>query len=163
MTNPFTFPLLGASILVAVTGGIQLGESTIGLIDPVHFQGPAIHPRERGAAIDESQIRPVEPGFASFYGWDEAEKARLQDCGGCEAIAARDLYFDGTEPSVTIHRAPVEEWVEPGSEQAFDSMGGPDETGIRHLDAELEERVVRYAYYEIETSGEPETIHSEGE
>lgn len=149
-------------MLLAVAGGIQLGESTIGMINPVHFQGPAIHPRDRGAAIDESQFRPSERSFASFYGWDEGESARLEDCGDCEAITARDSHFDFSPTPVTIHRATVEQWDEPVSDHSDDSMGGPEES-LDDLDTELEARIVRYAYYEIESSGDSEDLYSDGE
>lgn len=163
MSNFITLPALGASLLVAVAGGIQLGESTIGLINPVYFQGPAIHPRDRGAAIDESQLRPAaEPGFASLYGWDEGRSARLEDCGDCEAIAARDAF--AYEPEVRVHRATIDEWDQPAAEESYQGRGGPDEIQIRDLESELKDRVVRYAYYEIEAEEEPEEIYySDGE
>ena len=153
MNNMLTLPALGASILVAVAGGVQLGESTVGMINPIHFQGPAVHPRDRGAAIEEAQIRPAQASFGSLYGWDQGRSAMLQDCGDCEALAARDAYAEFHEPEVRVHRATIEEWEQPAASDEHQGMGGPDEIEIRDLDAELRARVARYAYYEIQ---EPE-------
>ena len=61
MTSPYALPVLGVSILAAVAAGIHLGESAVASINPIYFQGPALHPRDRGAAIEESRVAP-RPG-----------------------------------------------------------------------------------------------------
>ena len=44
--------------------GVQLGESAIAEIDPIHFQGAAVHPRDRGAAIDPAtRSRRAQAGY----------------------------------------------------------------------------------------------------
>jgi hypothetical protein len=63
MTSPFALPVLGGSLLAAVALGIHLGESSIGQINPLYFQGPAVHPRDRGAVA-----RRVEPAGAGAPG-----------------------------------------------------------------------------------------------
>ena len=92
MINPFTLPAVGTALAVAIVTGIHLGESSIGLINPIYFQGPALHPRERGVAIDETRASPAQPSYAQLYGWEEGDAARAVDCGDCEAIRARDAY-----------------------------------------------------------------------
>lgn len=145
---------MGASLLLAVAGGIQLGESAIAMINPIHFQGPAIHPRDRGAAIDETRLRPTEAAFASLYGWDEGNTARAGDCHGCEAVVARDLYADAytyayAEP-VVVHRAVAQDWQEsvPTADGKEDQGTGGE--GSYDYDVERKERIERYAYYPIE-------------
>jgi hypothetical protein len=146
MAGSYTFPALAASMLMAVAGGIHLGHSAIALINPIHFQGPAIHPRDRGAAIDEPAIRPTEPHFASLYGWTEGRSARALDCGDCEALAARDAYADYPLEPVVIHRAVSYGLDEPLPSEEADASGDPwfDEGPA------AEERIERYAYYQIE-------------
>lgn len=163
MNNSFTLPALGATILLAVAGGIQLGESTIAMINPVHFQGAAVHPRDRGAAVDEHAVRPSEPSFASLYGWDEGQSARAADCVDCDMLAARDAYVENYAPAVSIYRGLAQEWEEPVlASDADDGVGGPIEE-VSEFDRELKERVVRYAYYEIEAEDEGEAAAYWGE
>lgn len=163
MNSFFTLPALGASVLLAVAGGIQLGESTIAMINPVHFQGPAVHPRDRGAAVDEHAVRPSEPSFASLYGWDEGQAARAADCMDCDMLAARDAYVEYEAPAVSIYRGLAQEWEEPVlTSEADEGVGGPIEE-VSEFDRELKERVVRYAYYEIEAEDEGEAGASWGD
>jgi hypothetical protein len=77
----------GAGLLVAAIIGIQLGESAVAEIDPVHFQGPA----ERPAGIDPAAARTVvDDPYAEAYGWGESFPPGTAACGGdCEARQAR--------------------------------------------------------------------------
>ena len=100
MRIPFTAPALGGAVLAAVALGIHLGESSIGLINPIYFQGPAVHPRDRGAAIDEDAVRPRPASYGQLYGWADG---RAADCGDCDALAARDAY---AQPAVYSARVP---------------------------------------------------------
>lgn len=135
---------LGGAVIGAVALGIHLGESAIGLIDPVHFQGPAVHPRDRGAAVDPNRIRPSEPRYAELYGWDEGRAARLADCGGCEAIAARDAYAYSAEvPYFGGPSEPPRPRAEPPA---------PPEPAVPP--PEREARIARYAYYPVELRDE---------
>ena len=152
MAHPLTLPAVGASLFLALLGGMQLGQSTVRMINPVHFQGPAIHPRDRGAAIDEQQVRSTAPSFASLYGWDRGRSARIEDCGDCEALTARDAYRDTyaeyVEP-VRIHRGAIETLSEP--EAVYERTAPLEDPDVHDFDAELKQRVARDAYYEIET------------
>ena len=147
MINPFTLPAVGGALFAAVAIGIHLGESAIGLIDPVHMQGPAIHPRDRGAAIDENRIRPRAPAYGELYGWEEGEAARAADCGDCEALAARDAYaYTAVVPYfggiVETPAAPVT-----AEEEAWEAP--PPEDRV-----EPETPILRYTHYRV--AAEPE-------
>jgi hypothetical protein len=89
MASPFTLASLGASLLVGVATGIHLGESAVGMIDPVHFRGPALHPRDRGAAIDEQARLVPQPVPPQPYGWEEGYAARAAACGDCDVWEPR--------------------------------------------------------------------------
>lgn len=133
---------------LAVVGGIQLGESAVAEIDPIHFQGPAIHPRDRGAAIEEPLPPPARPRFAAYYGWAEGQAARAQDCGGCDAIAARDAY---AEPAVVFEEPLPPPRVWRGNRGDYVMTVVEPETLEEEPDAFLAEHedVVRYASYPI--------------
>ena len=143
-------PALGGALVAAVALGIHLGESAIGLIDPVHFQGPAIHPRDRGAAIDPDRVRPAGPRYAELYGWDEGRTARLADCGDCEAIAARDAYAYSAVVPYFGERGerPATAVAEPAPEPRLVQEPKP-------AVAEPESPIVRYASYPVD-AGETE-------
>jgi len=70
------------AVALAVGLGVQLGESTVHQINPIHFQGIPAHPRDRGAALDPRAIRPAAPsGYAQAYGWGEGNAARAAASG----------------------------------------------------------------------------------
>ncbi|HEV2865096.1 MAG TPA: hypothetical protein VGX37_01145 [Allosphingosinicella sp.] len=150
MASPYTLPALGASILAAVALGIHLGQSSIGLINPIYYQGPAIHPRDRGAAIDERQLAARAPAYGELYGWGEGAAARSADCQNCEALRARNAhaysaevpYFGGRAaapaPAVREAAAPVAVQVSYGDELP------PAEEVV-----EPKGPALRYAYYPI--------------
>jgi hypothetical protein len=160
MSSPITLPALGGAILGAAVLGIHLGESSIGLINPIYFQGPALHPRERGVAIDENALPPRQPAYAQLYGWDQGNAARAADCGDCAALEARDAYarpavysaevpYFGSREELRSQdmRAPVARRasyeVEPEPEYAAEEVIEPKSP------------VLRYAYYPVEEPVEP--------
>ena len=145
MPNPFTLSALGASLVLGAVFGVQLGESTIGLINPIHFQGPAAHPRERGAALDPTSqpTQPSAPAYAQLYGWEQGYAARAADCRDCAALAARDAYaysaevpyFGGDQEPVRpvrVHRAAHEDLAD-------EFVEAPP----------MDEPVLRYAHYPV--------------
>jgi hypothetical protein len=77
----------GAGLLAAAIIGIQLGESAVSEINPVHFQGPV----ERPVGIDPAAARTVvEDPYARAYGWAESFPPGAASCGGdCQARQAR--------------------------------------------------------------------------
>ena len=151
MVNPFTLPALGGALLASVAIGVHLGESAIGQINPAYFKGPAIHPRDRGAAIDPNEVRQRPTLYSEHYGWEEGRAARAEDCGDCEALAARDAYardysYSAEVPYFGGPAEPVraETVVEPAV--YFEEEEAPFEEEV----VEPEGPVVRYAHYPIE-------------
>ena len=108
MVSPYTLPILGGSLLAATALGIHLGESSVGLINPIYFQGPAVHPRDRGAAIDESRLPPRTPAYGELYGWESGSAARAADCGDCEALRARAAYARDYSAEIPYFGGPAE-------------------------------------------------------
>ncbi|WP_162806606.1 hypothetical protein [Sphingosinicella terrae] len=144
MHNPITLPLIGGSLLAAVAVGIHLGESAIGMIKPVYFQGPALHPRDRGAAIEESRLAPRPAAYASLYGWDEGRAARAAECPDCDVqrpaetrvYSAAVPYFGGGGTATSSLPEPVEK---------EETQASPPP-----LEAEAPKRdLVRYAHYPV--------------
>lgn len=76
----------GAGLLLAAIIGIQLGESAVSEINPVHFQGPA----EPVVAVDTAAApAPAPDPYAQAYGWGDSG-APGPICGGdCDAGQAR--------------------------------------------------------------------------
>jgi hypothetical protein len=144
MLNPFSLPVMGASLLGAVVVGLHLGQSSIGLINPIYFQAPPLHPRERGAAIDESALGSREPAYAELYGWEQGYAARAADCGDCEALRARDAHaYSARVPyfgsRTGLHRAVA---------------AAPDEIVVHYAEAAEDASprfadVERYAHYPV--------------
>ena len=144
MASPLALPILGGSLLVAVALGVHLGESSVGLINPIYFQEAPLHPRERGAAIDERSLNRAQPAYADLYGWEQGHAAIAADCGDCDALRARDAYAYSARVPYFGNRAEVRAAV----------AEARDELGERF--AEVPEEVVprvspieRYAYYPV--------------
>ena len=109
MTNPMALSVLGVSLLAAVATGIHLGESAVSMINPVHFEGPAVHPRDRGAAIDERRYHGARPPAPQRYGWEQGYAARAADCGNCDGPATRDAQaYSAVVPYFGDREAPTE-------------------------------------------------------
>ena len=139
-------PALAGSLVTAIALGIHLGESSVGLINPIHFQGPAVHPRDRGAAIDSARLpTPRGPAYADLYGWDEGRSAVLSDCGDCEALAARDRYaYSAVVPYFGGRSGPSPPAAEPDHGAEAETVVTP------HGEyAAREARVARYAHYPV--------------
>lgn len=155
MSSPITLPAVGGAILAAAVLGIHLGESSIGLINPIYFQGPALHPRERGVALDENAVRPRAPVYAQLYGWDQGNAARAADCGDCSALEARDAY---ARPAVYSAEVPYfGSREEPRAEQVRERVAVQtayvEEVEPEYAAEEVVEPkspVLRYAYYPVE-------------
>ncbi|HYG29706.1 MAG TPA: hypothetical protein VD887_05760 [Allosphingosinicella sp.] len=94
MDRRLKIPAFAGLILAGMAGGVALGESAIDQINPIYFQGAAVHPRDRGAALDPNALHAQATRFAEYYGWEEGQAARAADCFGCPAIAARDAFAE---------------------------------------------------------------------
>ena len=97
----------GAAALAGAILGIQLGHSTVAAIKPTFFLGPAVHPRDRGAAIDPREIEArrlarLQSAYHSLYGWDEGHRSlRLAclDCAGSRSRPHPDVFgYDARVP-----------------------------------------------------------------
>jgi hypothetical protein len=75
LSNRVLWPsMIGVALAVGI--GVQMGESAIGAINPIHFQGAAPPVQ----AIDPDQLPPpMQPSFAQAYGWAQGEAARQAD------------------------------------------------------------------------------------
>lgn len=67
---------MGAFAL-AVGVGVQLGESAVGEIDPLYFQGPAGRP----AGVEPVAELSAPSPYAQAYGWEQGNAARLAESG----------------------------------------------------------------------------------
>ncbi len=160
------WPILGGCTLAAVMLGVHLGESSIGLIKPIHFQGPAPHPRERGAAIDEPLPAPARASYYEAYGWEQGQAALAGACDGCTlvqgpAVADRGPrsysavvpYFGGsTAPRMAAGYEPFESDIAAAQGERV----GPD---AFHSDQAASVAVHRYAHYPVSADEmEPEGL-----
>ena len=109
--HPFALAALVTALVVAVIGGVRLGNSAIADINPVHYRGAIVHPRDRGAAVAEHQARARQPTYAALYGWDEGRAAQ-------EAERAR-VEQEFTPPPPRRHDAAIQAWSEPAAPRAF--------------------------------------------
>jgi hypothetical protein len=94
LRNPSPLALaFPAGLLIAAMLGVQLGQSAIAEINPIHFQGASSPPQ----GIDPAAAVPTEPSFAQAYGWEDGQAARARSCGrDCDARQARDAMADAT-------------------------------------------------------------------
>jgi len=146
----------GALTLAAGAFGVHLGQSAISGINPIHFQGAAIHPRDRGAVVPE-MLEGHQVSFANGYSWEQGRAARAEDCGGCEALGARDAYAGGGEPVFAVLETgwtndptPAAYFTEPAADAA-------EEAGDAQAAAEAQRaQIDRYAYYPLQSEPQPE-------
>lgn len=122
-------------VACAVGLGVQIGESAIGEINPIHFRGEAPPVR----AIDPNAPAPTSPvadDFASAYGWAEGNAARQADSGGAD--------FDYV-PQPVASRAAATAWLQQPAPVQQISLA-PWRPGQVSAHPEVE----RYADYPIE-------------
>jgi hypothetical protein len=83
MASPSALISLGVGSVVAVMFGVTLGNSAISHINPLYFQGAAVHPRDRGAAVDPNAPAVIPNRYEQLYGFAQGQQARAADCVGC--------------------------------------------------------------------------------
>lgn len=149
MQSPFSLPIMGLSLLAAVAVGIHLGESSIGLINPIYFQEPPLHPRERGVAIDESRLARPDTTYAQLYGWEQGYAARAADCVNCEALQARDAHAYSARVPYFGNDAELRTAVADARSDPGDQFAEVPEAASTRL-----AQVERYAHYPV-SSDEP--------
>lgn len=130
-----------AGLALAVGLGVQMGESVIGSINPIHFQGPALSPRDRGAAIDPNAIQPpAQSAFAQAYGWAQGDAARRLDSGFADFP---------TSPQPAIQRLAEPTWREPPASVDMRPWR-PGQVAERSERPPAHADIVRYTDYPIE-------------
>ena len=134
MRNSVVIPVMGVMTVIAGAVGLQLGESAIAQIDPVHFSGP------RPIVRDVSRAAPaVAPAsYASAYGWAEGHAARDLDCRDCGATMQRPVY---ALPQATAAVVQQEPWRAPVNYDRMDYEEQPDTSEWRE--------VSRYVHYPV--------------
>lgn len=125
--RPRMLATLAIAVAIAVFAGIQLGNSAISDINPIHYRGAVVHPRDRGAAVAEQQPRARPPAYAGLYGWDEGRAAMA-------AEREREAIEIPPPPIAAPRRQQVaaQVWAEDEPPRDFPvtvHRGGKDETG----------------------------------
>jgi len=134
------FVALPVALLAAAAFGVQLGQSAISQINPIHFQGA--EPRPRG--IDPIVGPPAPDGFAQAYGWEDGYAARAADCGAdCDARRARDAMVFALDAEVRPRPAAGPYWRD-ATPAAEPKSWPPGATGEGALSVE------RYMHYPVE-------------
>ena len=150
MFNPTALLALGAGSIVAVMMGISLGNSSISQINPIHFQGAALHPRDRGAALDPNAPTVIPNRYEQLYGFAEGQQVRAIDCAGCTFGPPAMP----TEPGVYAAAAPYFGSREERARDEAREQREIDADYQRRLDEAAERRVAmdevqRYAHYRV--------------
>lgn len=83
MASPSVLITAGIGGVAAVMFGVTLGNSAISQINPLYFQGAAVHPRDRGAALDPNAPTVIPNRYEQLYGFAQGQQARANDCVGC--------------------------------------------------------------------------------
>jgi hypothetical protein len=137
--SPVRLAVLAAAVSVGVFAGIQLGNSAIADINPVHYRGAVLHPRERGAAVPDQPVRPAAPTYAALYGWDEGRAA---------LAAERDNYDEpvsAAPPPIAApprrRRAAAQTWDAPSEPGRFRASVRDNEVRV-HRGADYQSRDV---------------------
>ena len=148
MHTPFTLPVLAGSLLASVALGIHLGESSIAQINPIYFQAPPLHPRDRGAAIEEGNLARAPADYAlpldyaGLYGWDQGQAAVAADCGDCAGMRGRETRAYSARVPYFGSRGDLHAAVA----QARDRLGDEFAEAPREL-SPPRPQVERYAHY----------------
>lgn len=136
MRNNVMLPVMSVLVVIAGAVGLQLGESAVAQIDPVHFQGAAPKLRD----IRSDPLPAPAPSYASGYSWEEGYDAMARDCGDCPALRAREVY------------AAVPPVGDPVIEEAYDEAPAYDAAAIDEQAQRYAvewRRVSRYVHYPI--------------
>ncbi|HEX8364087.1 MAG TPA: hypothetical protein VF603_02250 [Allosphingosinicella sp.] len=141
MDRRLKIPAFAGLILAGMAGGVALGESAIDQINPIYFQGAAVHPRDRGAALDPNALHAQAARFAEYYGWEEGQAARAADCFDCPAIAARDAFAEAPPIQYAVAETV---WTEAPQPYAPEAEPAPAEQ------ADPASHVALYAGFQIE-------------
>ena len=136
---------LSVAIFVAGVAGVQLGQSAVGAINPLYFEGEPLKP----VAVDGRERQPAQPAYYRAFNWEQGAEARAIACGdNCGRPEPYDTHVYRDEPQFAAgswrERAPAME-LEPWA---------PGE-----VSSERRPALMRYADYPIEAK--PETDEEE--
>jgi hypothetical protein len=129
-------PVMTVLTIVAGAVGLQLGESAIGQIDPLYFQG-----REPLRDVSKDPRPASSSAFAQASGWAEGYQARAEDCGGCTPV----MPATAAAPPAPLY-AYSDPTIEPRWQYADDAASG-DELRIER--SAESRRVQRYLHYPV--------------
>jgi len=91
--------MIGVALSVGL--GVQIGQSAVGDINPIHFQGAAARPQ----GIDPAALPPPpQSAYAQAYGWEQGNAALQADRAGHED-------FDYV-PQAVVRTASAPAWQE---------------------------------------------------
>lgn len=145
----------GAVTIVAGAFGAHLGQSAIAGINPIHFQGAAVHPRDRGAAVPE-MLEAQAASFSDGYGWEQGRAARAEDCGNCDSLAARDAFASGGEPVFAVMETGWSNDPTPAAYSPAPQTDSADEAAAEPDPADQQmAQIDRYSHYPLQA--EPES------
>jgi len=130
--SPVRLVLPPAAVAVGVFAGIQLGNSAISDINPIHYRGAVLHPRERGAAVPDQRVRPAPPTYAALYGWDEGRAALAAERDGYDepqAVAPPRIAAPPRRPSDA-----AQGWDAPAEPRRFRASVRDNEVRVHRSD-----------------------------
>jgi hypothetical protein len=139
---------LGA-VALAVGIGVQLGEGAVNQIDPLYFQGPALHPRDRGAALDPNNLPgPIVSPYLQAYGWAQGNAALA-------AYATPRVDYPYAPDPAPVQRAAETQWeiVEAPAAQPWPAAPAAENPEV--------ERYARYAIEEKPDAAEQPAVQEE--
>jgi hypothetical protein len=140
---------LSIAVLVAGVAGVQLGQSAIGAINPLYFEGAAPPPR----AVDGRERQPAEPAYYQAYDWQQGAETRAIACGdNCGAPEPYDPYLYAEAPQPRLAGAA---WRDPTT------TAEPAPWPRGQVSSEPRAAMMRYADYPIEAK--PEAAETDDE
>ena len=134
-------PVMTVLTIVAGAVGLQLGESAIGQIDPLYFQG-----RVPLRDVSKDPRPPSSSAFAQASGWAEGYQALAADCGDCTRVAS-GAPVAPVAPLYTYS----DPTIEPRWQYADDAASGDELRIERSIEST---RVQRYLHYPVSAEQE---------
>ena len=153
--NSNLLPVMGVLTVVAGAVGLQLGESAIAQIDPIHFQGAAPVPRD----VSRDPLPQLGPTYAQAYNWEQSELALASECGDCDARNARTAVASTWEP---VYEPVYAEAAAPPRRLVAASLPRdvPDQVRFEEDAAEVRQ-VSRYVHYPVTQEQAERVVHEE--
>ena len=95
--------IASGALFAGAIAGISLGNSTVSAINPNFFHGPAVHPRDRGVALDPRELEARRlarqaSAYNEYYSWDEGQSALRLACANCRPVINRANAYQGVVP-----------------------------------------------------------------